>query len=361
MAHEISDEPLAMVGGDGPRSYSKNSQFQRAVADAAKGMITEGINQNLDFKNQNLDFRVADFGCSVGPNTFLAVENIIEAVNSKYENQLHSPNPVPLEFQVFFNDVTSNDFNTLFRTLPAYPKYFAAGVPGSFYGRLFPKSTIHFAHSSSAMHWLSKIPREILDSNSPAWNKGSIHCSGTVKEVVEAYSAQFRSDMDCFLDARAQEMVGGGLMAITILGLPEGARMFQTGYGIFYDLLGSCLNDMAKLGVLRQEQVDSFNLPLYHPYVKELEEIINKNGYFSIQRIEKFRKPLSSLKPSVEVLVSTLRAYTADLFKRHFGEDDVVVDQIYEHFGKKLSDNFSIFDEAKHQHTEIFTLLKRHV
>ncbi|KAJ4836655.1 hypothetical protein Tsubulata_031060 [Turnera subulata] len=334
--------------------------MQRAGVDRAKQMIADGIKEKLDFKNLGIDtsrtFRVVDFGCSVGNNTLSAVENIIEA--AKYKHQLAQlENPLPLEFQIFFNDVTSNDFNTLFKLLPTLPKYFAAAVPGSFYGRLFPRSSIHCAHSSYAMHWLSKIPKEIVDSKSPAWNKGKIHCSGHVKEVVDAYSGQFRNDMETFLNARAQEIVGGGLMAMVIPGFSEGVNIFETGYGAFHDIFSSCLNDMAKLGLLEQEQVDSFNLAVYHPYVKEVEETIKKNDYFSMERIEEFCNPLSLMKPSVKVLVSSSRAVTGELLKKHFG-NDAVVDQIYEHLALKLEEKYCIFDEAKH-HSDIFILLKR--
>ena len=111
--------------------------------DAANELMNEGIKEKLDFKSPCSDssnictFRIADFGCSVGPNTFFAVEKIMEAVEQKYQ-ACQFQNFPPLEFQVFFNDVTANDFNTLFKTLPSYRKYLAAGVPGTFYGRLFP-------------------------------------------------------------------------------------------------------------------------------------------------------------------------------------------------------------------------------
>lgn len=79
----------------------------------------------------------------------------------------HLHRPIP-EFQVYLNDLPGNDFNTLFRSLPAfYEKLkkekgressacFIAGVPGSFYGRLFPTGSLDFIHSSSSLHWLSQ-------------------------------------------------------------------------------------------------------------------------------------------------------------------------------------------------------------
>ncbi|XP_016557118.2 uncharacterized protein LOC107856652 [Capsicum annuum] len=59
----------------------------------------------------------------------------------------------------------------LFRSQPIDRSYYAFGVPGTFHCRLFPSQSIHFAHCSSAIHWLSKCPEELLDEKSPAWNK----------------------------------------------------------------------------------------------------------------------------------------------------------------------------------------------
>ena len=99
-------------------------QVQRGGLVIVNELMNEGIKDKLEFISPCSDssnictFRIADFGCSVGPNTFLAMEKIIEAVEQKYHAQFQ--NSPPLEFQVFFNDVTANDFNTLFKTLPSY-------------------------------------------------------------------------------------------------------------------------------------------------------------------------------------------------------------------------------------------------
>ncbi|KAJ6290683.1 hypothetical protein OIU78_026430, partial [Salix suchowensis] len=69
-------------------------------------------------------------------------------------------------------------------------------------------------------------------------------------------------------------------MVIITGGLPDGVLMSQAGIGMYYDLLGSCLIDMAELGVISEEKLDSFNLPLYYSSSKEIEEIIKANGNF---------------------------------------------------------------------------------
>lgn len=173
------------------------------------------------------------------------MEIIIGAVEKKFEAQgLISPIP---DFQLFFNDQVRNDFNTLFNSLPPKRHYHAAGVPGPFHGRLFPKQSIHFAYSSCSLNWLSKVPKAVEDSKSPAWNKGRVHYINASQEVFNAYSNQYADDIESFLGARAQEVVNGGLMALLVPADPT----FKRSYTTFttpneLDLIGSCLMDMAK-------------------------------------------------------------------------------------------------------------------
>lgn len=182
-------------------------------------------------------FNIVDMGCSVGPNTFYAVQNIIQ-------NIIHSSQQIAPDFQVFFNDHVSNDFNTLFASLPSDRHYYAAGVPGSFHSRLFPKSSIHIVHSSYALQWLSKVPQSVVDRNSPAWNKGRVHYTNAPDEVHEAYSIQFMEDMSVFLSARDKEIVKGGLMVIVMPGVPDRVTHLQGAFGFTYYLLDLTLADL---------------------------------------------------------------------------------------------------------------------
>ncbi|MCL7035690.1 hypothetical protein MKW94_022559, partial [Papaver nudicaule] len=228
-----------MNGGHGRNSYANNSSLQRNVIDRSKTMIDEAIANHLDIQicppSSSNTFRIADFGCSVGPNTFIAMENIIEAIDLKYRKSGSTP-----EFHVYFSDHTSNDFNTLFAYLPPGKAYFAAGVPGSFHTRLFPKGTLHVAHSSTSLHWLSRVPKEVLDTNSPAYNKGRILYTNAAHQVFEAYSAQFGKDIQAFLHARAEEIVCGGLMVLNVPAIRDQTppSEFQTEtFSIFWDLV----------------------------------------------------------------------------------------------------------------------------
>lgn len=121
----------------------------------------------LDFCDTNLPERVniADLGCSSGPNTLFAVTELTSIIYKRC-SQLGRSAP---EFCVFLNDLPGNDFNTVFKSFPAFQEKMRAkngpdfgpcyisGVPGSFYGRLFPSNSLHFVHSASSLHWLSQV------------------------------------------------------------------------------------------------------------------------------------------------------------------------------------------------------------
>jgi hypothetical protein len=220
--------------------------LQRVGIEAAKSLIQNAIATKFDTNTNSPYSRkqicIADLGCSTGPNTFIAIQCIIEAI----EHQYNSKGLTIPDFQVFFNDHISNDFNTLFKNLPSNRNYFASGVPGSFYGRLFPKESINVFHSSASLNWISKVPKEITDRSSAAWNKGRIHYTNAPKEVVDAYANQYQKDMEIFLHARAEELVGNGLMALQIPAANDVTSHSDFYCGKNFELLGTCLVDMAK-------------------------------------------------------------------------------------------------------------------
>jgi len=109
--------------------------------------------------------KVADLGCSVGPNTLLVISNIINIVDTACT---HLNRDLPT-FQFYLNDLFGNDFNTTFKLLPDFyakllqdkghrsASCFINATPGSFYGRLFPSNSINLFHSSNSLHWLSQV------------------------------------------------------------------------------------------------------------------------------------------------------------------------------------------------------------
>ncbi|XP_038709958.1 loganic acid O-methyltransferase-like [Tripterygium wilfordii] len=353
----------SMNGGDGQYSYFRNSSGQRRGLEQVKDLINQGIAEKLDVIQllsscSPKRFVIADLGSSVGPNTFFAVQNILDSVQLKYQSYGTSHKVV--EFQVFFNDQISNDFNTLFKNLPLDRQYFVAAVPGAFQGRLFPKSSLHFVHSSYAIHWLSKVPRDLLDKDSPAYNKGKVYYTNAPKEVFEAYSTQFAKDITSFLNARAQEVVHGGLMALLFMSLQDGVRCSPCNLDAVNDLLGATLMDMVKEGLVSEEKVDTFNLPLYNASPQELKVLIDKNACFSIERMETIVRDqgLSDAAAIKSMILLRYRSGWEGMLSEHFGKD--IINDLFDRYAETVLDS-GIFSESTSYKgaAELFLLLKR--
>ncbi|KAF3437220.1 hypothetical protein FNV43_RR19973 [Rhamnella rubrinervis] len=355
----MANQPEYRMTGSGNYSYSRYSGFQRTAIEAAKGLINKAITEKLEISNSVSSsnspktIRLADLGCSEGPNTFLAVQNIVDALELKFKHHGLLGPQLP-DFHVFFSDMSSNDFNKLFTSLPPERKYYVTGVPGSFHGRLFPSASLHFVHSSYSVHILSRVPKEVEDKNSPAWNKGRIHYGNASDETFNAYEAQYLKDMENFLDARAHEVVHGGLVALILPGCPIGIPYSQVFIIKGFELLGSCFMDMAKqgIGILSEEKVDSFNIPIFFPSMQQLEAGVKRNGCFSIEMVDIIPQQM----PKPKAFSSIVRSGMEGMTKKHFG-DEFDLDMLFDLLSKKLEESFSNFDPEKA--VTHFVLLKR--
>ncbi|OWM86260.1 loganic acid O-methyltransferase-like [Punica granatum] len=336
------DSSFAMKGGDGPTSYSQNSSFQGSISDQAKALLVKGIQQNIVLPadpncTMHRTFRIADLGCSVGSNTVACVQTIMEAVKAKYKAE--GIRPETLEFQVFFNDQVSSDFNTLFQTLPQDRSYTVAGVPGSFHGKLFPKASMNVMHSSMALHWLSEVPKEVKGLESPAWNKGKITYSESAPEVIEAFSSQFQRDLEEFFKQRSFEMVYNGLLIILMPCRPDGTRPSESllvqGNECF---LGHLLVDMAKEGLVDEALIDSFNMPVFVPTAAEVREVASKIECLSVEVVKKICLPrsLGAITQHPRSLPRLLQAVTEDVVVKHFGP--ATSDLFYSRLPKKIEE-----------------------
>ncbi|MFS7995186.1 putative salicylate carboxymethyltransferase [Helianthus anomalus] len=232
-----------MNTANGDSSYASNSHLQvQAINRIAK-----------DLKSFSRCFKIADLGCSSGPNTLFVVTNILDIV---HDMCLENNSQVP-QFQVFFNDLVENDFNTVFRSLPAfYSKLkkkkgdksgacYVYAVPGSFYSRLFPNKNIHLFNSSYAVHWLSRVPQGLEN------NKLNIYMAKTSPiNVFEAYRKQFEKDFTKLLVLRSHEMISGGHMILTFAGRSKHDPTSED-CCVMWELLVKSLVDMVKEGEVR--------------------------------------------------------------------------------------------------------------
>lgn len=94
-------------------------------------------------------------------------------------------------------------------------------------------------------------------------------------------------------------------------------------------------------GVVSEEKVDAFNIPVYAMSPQELEAAVEGNGRFSLEKMETL--PHVSTHGTVSVtrlVVSHLRAALEGCITQHFGEE--IVDELFESYLKKLEEQPSI-------------------
>ncbi|PRQ27081.1 putative jasmonate O-methyltransferase [Rosa chinensis] len=369
---------LHMNKGNGEASYAQNSEVQNKILAIAKPIIEKALLELLGSNRvmATESMGIADLGCSSGPNTLLLISEIMDVIHAQLSSgQLH-PSSSSMEFRVFLNDLCSNDFNTVFMTLPAFynklreddrykrlfganPNLFISAVPGSFYGRLFARKSLHFVHSSSSLHWLSQVPPSLDSKTGTALNKGKIYISKSSPQcVLDAYSLQFHEDFLMFLKSRAEEIVGGGRMVLSFMGRPTlDPTTEQSCY--HWELLALALMSMVSDGLVEEEKVDSFNAPYYAPCAEELKSVLQKDESFIMDRLEAFEidwdgggdvvddqaNIVNGFEHDQMVAISgkrvakTIRAVVESMIEAHFGIE--IMDDLFQRYTELVTNHLS--------------------
>ncbi|KAJ4793874.1 S-adenosyl-L-methionine-dependent methyltransferase superfamily protein [Rhynchospora pubera] len=340
---------LHMTGGAGDSSYAANSQNQGKVIQKIRPMMEEAIMEV--YKNLLPEkMVVADLGCSSGPNTFLVLTEVVKIIGKQCKQMgLQLP-----EMLFFLNDLPGNDFNNIFQSLDsledsvrgdkdaATVPYFVAGLPGSFYDRLFPSHSVHLFHSSNSLHWLSQVPEGLESKGKYAPpNKENIYIAKTSANiVVKLYQDQFMRDFSLFLKQRFNELVLGGQMVLAFLGRKK-KDVYNGELSSLWGLVSDSLNSMVLEGLVEEEKLDSFNLPFHAPSMDEAKAVIKSQGLFDIINFQMFELNWDPNDDSEDDFVFDnmqsgansalcIRSVLEPMIASHFGA--AIVDELFSRF-----------------------------
>ncbi|KAI9176437.1 hypothetical protein LWI28_002824 [Acer negundo] len=332
---------LHMNQGEGDNSYAKNSGQPKQAILKAKPLLEESIVElycSNTFPGGDC-IRFADMGCSSGPNALIPSWEAAEALHMAAQKQ----NRKPPALQVFLNDLPGNDFNIIFKSLPSFHQKlkklgkdhhdhdhesvscFIAAVPGSFHGRLFPPSFLHFVFSSFSLHWLSQT--------SPPG-------------VHKAYLEQFEKDFTRFLRLRSEELIPGGRMVLTIRGNQSKEDSTKNYRPILIELIGMELQAMVSEGMVEEWKLDTFNVPMYAPSLEEIQNVIEREGSYNINLLEKFELSWeagsvdingdNSLDARVRQALKLIRSVSEPILASHFGNS--IMDDLFKRLFTRLKD-----------------------
>ncbi|KAK6140570.1 hypothetical protein DH2020_025688 [Rehmannia glutinosa] len=245
----------------------------------------------------DLASNIADFGCSSGPNTLFLISHIMDTIKDLCKHNNHLNNLMP-QLEVFLNDLPNNDFNNLFKLLSEFNQkngkerkieLFVYGVCGSFYGRLFPSNSLHFAYSSFSVHWLSQV--EVLQTLPPKTHFSTL------------------------------------------------------------TILSETLSDMVAQGLVKQDDLYSFNVPIYTPCLQEVKAIISDDRSFNLDKMDVVRLPYDAQYDvyddvvfdkykSGKLVASKVRAFMEPMLASHFGSS-INVDGVFDIYAKKMAEHLS--------------------
>ncbi|KAF4369573.1 hypothetical protein G4B88_021378 [Cannabis sativa] len=292
-----------------------------------------------------------------------AKQTLKESITEAYCNNKAFPECLRIADLVFLNDLPGNDFNTIFQSLSSFyerlkkekgDKFehcFIAASPGSFYGRLFPNNSMHIVHSSSSLHWLSQVPKELVNKQTrEAYNKGNICVSNTSPPMVfKMYLEQFQKDFTNFLRCRSEEIVNGGVMVFTIIGSTKSDSPQS-----ILEILGRALNDMAMQNIIEEESLNNFNMPLYCPSEREVRNVIEEEGSFFLHKLNVFETTWdagftthqnnnnnynNNLIERGKYVSDYMRAAMESILVKQFGE--TIIDELFKRLANKVIESMT--------------------
>ncbi|CAL5007712.1 unnamed protein product [Urochloa decumbens] len=317
---------LGVNQADGETGYARNSTIQSAWQNWIKPAIEEAITSLLNLKSTGVpsSMVMADLGCSSGPNA-LALVSIV--VNRILHHNASQHEQAPQELHALLNDLPDNDFIDVAKRLVSFQQNAQSSglvltsgiVPGSFYKRLFPNNFLDLVVSSNTMHWISEAPEGLKNNMIPLYDEDEDLRRTRRVLVIQAYREQFRKDFTLFLKLRAQELVPGGRMVVSMVG----SRHYECITP--WDIVTIPLNDMASKGLISREMLDCFYVPMYGPSDMELHEVIQDEGSFEVNKMHVHEMEKSSMAPNT--MAHAMRAVFEPMIVQHFGLISDVMDE----------------------------------
>ncbi|XP_067672926.1 uncharacterized protein [Haliotis asinina] len=167
--------------------------------------------KTIPFTDKDAAFNIAEYGAADGSTAMAIFHELLATLKDH-----HGPDT---QFQVIYEDLETNDFNSLFKRMagiiPDPPSYLlemdnvyvlASGT--NFYKQCVPSNSIHFMMSMTSVHWLSRTP---------ATFKYSLYKDAqSSAEEMTALHKQAELDWETFLLGRSRELKLGGLLVLSV-------------------------------------------------------------------------------------------------------------------------------------------------
>jgi S-adenosylmethionine-dependent carboxyl methyltransferase len=266
--------------------YNKHSHEQAKANTCGLPLIIQAINQ-IDLRQIDSEFRIADYGSAQGQNSLLPMKTAIAQVRTLAAKSDRTGMPIT----VTHTDLPTNDWTTLFQTVLSSPDSYLAdqsnvfcfGSGTSIYRQIFPPNHIAFGYSAITEHWLSRKPCNIPGE---IW---SARATGNVRGV---WAAQAKTDWHAFLQCRALEMQPSARLLIVGSGANQQGDSGAEG---LIDLANAVLRQLVNDRALHADEYKEMAIPTYYRTAHEWKEPFTSGSdlaqALSLDHFEEFALP----------------------------------------------------------------------
>lgn len=337
---DTGSEPVVR-GMLGRGFYDRHSAPQRASIERVLPWLDDAI-AAMQLAGETPTIGVADFGCSEGRNSIIALNTAVAALRNR------TARPI----QTIHSDLPSNDYARLFemlrpngRSVFDFAETYSAVVVGSFYDQLLPPRSLHVATTFNSLGYLSRRPIDRLANHVVANGPSTPDAGGSVSDNERAaFLAQIEADMERFLTARAAELVPGGLLLMQCFGAGEVRRNCDR----VNDALNDALLAAIDSGGIDRDGYETYYSPVYYRNIDELTALVATpdsplGALFRLNRAETHNVPVPFVEEFrstgdeakyVSAYVNYFRAFTEPMLRMTFADRpnlDRTIEEIFAH------------------------------
>jgi hypothetical protein len=253
--------PDRFMAMKGQGYYSRATTGAKDVIDGAAHLVIEAIDR-MSLADDGSVIRLADMGSADGGTSIDLWRKVLKHIRSGAPSR-------PIE--MVYTDLPRNDFSQLFRIihgqtdissyLGEVDNVFVLASANSFHHAIFAAASLHLGFSSTASHYISKVPCDI---------SGHVHMVGANKSERAAFAAQAADEWETMLIARACELVPGGRLCLFNFGIDdEGRYLGHTGGVSMFDTFNEIWAAFAEEGTISAAEYRATNFPQHYRNVAE--------------------------------------------------------------------------------------------
>ncbi|MEO1559575.1 MAG: SAM-dependent methyltransferase [Cyanobacteria bacterium J06632_19] len=325
-------------------NYSLNTLGAKLCLEASWDLVDKALQPIKGYSQ----IKLADCGIADGGTTQELWKRILANVRQQNDKAF---------IEVIFEDLPKNDFNTLATNAALLMEddknMTIAMVPRTFYEAICPPNSLDFCFSSTAMHWLSKLPKQLTHHT-------HVNACQDVEDRA-LFQAQSQTDWIAILSARAQELKSGGQMVSVNLSTDEQGRYLGNNQidRNMHDVLHDIWKQMQVEGLIKSEEYQAGTFQNYYrteaEFIACLEDSQSK-VYQAGLRLGDIRTTLipcpyrsqyendKNADKFAQGLTQTIRSWSEHTFRNAFvnrSDEEVsdIVDGFYERFTTRVREN----------------------